>query len=99
MTCQTEDYHPPRRNGLLVSSDPDWMKPIDERILEFLAQTERVKVGGLWFKPAGIARNVGHDRDYVNRRLRVLLERELVEQSSDGYYRITTDGTEFVRSI
>lgn len=75
-----------------MPDDPEWMKPMDRRILEFLAETKRVKMAGLWFKPVGLARNIDATRQYVSARLQVLVDEGLIEQDEEGFYRITDKG-------
>lgn len=84
----------------MVRDTPEFMKPVDRRILELLEQTKSAKVGGLWMKGATIATNLNNSTDYINRRLRELKENDYVEtrERPKGYYRITKKGSSFVRS-
>lgn len=79
---------------------PDWMKPVDSRILELMERTRQAKLGGVWFKSATIAVNLEMSNDYVNKRMKELNEHDFVEQRDypQGYYRITEEGTEFIRN-
>lgn len=77
---------------------PEWMKPMDRRILELLAGTREAKLQGMWIKPSGVARNIGATRSYVNGRLIELTDRGYVEKSEDKYYRITDKGVHFIKS-
>lgn len=79
---------------------PEWMKPVDTRILELLEQTKSAKLDGLWMKGATIAVNLEVSKNYVNKRLRKLAQEGYVEKLDHqrGYYRISDTGTEFVRS-
>lgn len=79
---------------------PDWMMPVDDRILELLERTRAAKVGGLWVKGATVAVNLDLSANYVNKRLRKLEKEGYVERRDrpKGYYRITEKGSEFVRS-
>lgn len=62
---------------------------VDERILEALDY-------GLTLTPAVIAKNIGYSREYVSRRLSVLLERGFVSREGTGYYTLTDDGKRFL---
>lgn len=89
-------------NGLITSStvpneEPEWMMPMDRRILELMAQTAAVKPGGLAWKPGHIAKNLNASRDYINHRIRDLHDHGYVK-SEDGYYRITEQGITFAKS-
>lgn len=75
---------------------PEWMKPMDVRILEVLERTKSAKIGGLWLKGATIAKNLNASSDYVGNRLRQLQTEDYVE-ADGGYYRITEKGSLFVR--
>jgi len=63
--------------------------PIDERILEALAQ-------GLVLSPAVIALNIDKSRSEVNRRLSELVGIGLVERVKRGYYEITDAGDQYL---
>ena len=68
-----------------------WMQAVDERILEYL-DTEG---GG---SPTSIVEDGEFDyhANTVGRRLRLLLETELVERIARGQYRITPKGRAFL---
>lgn len=80
-----------------MAEPEDWMKPMDRRILELMAETRRVKMSGLWLKPTGLAWNIGADRSYVNQRLVELAEKGYVE-TEDGFYRISDQGYHYIQS-
>lgn len=69
----------------------EWMDPMDDQILEFLADTEIV------ITPALIAYNTGYSREAVNRRLLELRERGYVDRLEHGKYRITSAGDRYLR--
>lgn len=79
-----------------MPDDPDWMRPMDRRILELMAESRRVKMAGLWLRPVGVAKNLDATRQYVSARLSELVKHEFVEQSEDGFYRITDKGYYYV---
>jgi predicted transcriptional regulator len=62
----------------------------DDRILETLADS------GLILSPAVIAVNTEYSRNYVNKRMAVLLENGLVDRVKDGYYEITEKGRKYL---
>lgn len=64
---------------------PDWMRPIDERILEYLRDEP---VG----TPNTIGKTLGKHRNYVGERCRVLVEAGLLEKPARGTYIIADDG-------
>lgn len=72
------------------------MKPVDRRILEMLERTKPAKLGGMWLKSATLAENLDHNNDYINQRVRQLLEEGYVESGTKGYYRISDRGSEFI---
>ena len=75
------------------------MRPVDEKILDYLNRTRRAKVGGLWMKPNTLARNISTTRSYVSTRLQVLVENGAVERDDQGFYRITDSGTDILSRI
>lgn len=74
----------------------DWMKPMDRRILELMTQTASAKPGGIYWKPGHLAKNLDASRNYINHRIRELLDHGYVN-SDNGYYRVTEKGMEFAR--
>ena len=62
----------------------------DDRILETLAESELI------LSPAVIAINIEYTRNYVNKRVAVLLENGLIERVQDGYYQITEKGRKYL---
>lgn len=83
----------------MPKDSPDWIMPVDSRILELMERTRQAKLGGVWFKSATVAVNLDLSKDYVNKRMRELKERGYVEMREypQGYYRITEKGSEFIR--
>lgn len=69
-----------------VRLDAEWMRPIDDAILDVL------HASGLVLTPAVIAYNIGYSRDEVNRRLTKLETEELVERVDRGKYRLRRHG-------
>ena len=65
----------------------EWMRPIDDLILEFLHN-------GCNFRPVDIAEEINRDRQYVGTRCRLLTEYGLLEQAGaiPGLYTITDTG-------
>jgi len=55
----------------------------DDRILETLAARDMI------LSPAVIAINTEYTRNYINKRMAVLLENGLVKKVQDGYYEIS----------
>ena len=67
----------------------EWMNPVDNRILEFLA-TEGAS------SPKIVADDLGNHPEYVGDRLRTLTEYGLVDRPGRGIYRITEDGEAYL---
>lgn len=67
-----------------------WMTQGDDRILETLAGSDLI------LSPAVIAVNTEYTRNYVNKRIAVLLENDLVKRVQDGYYEITEKGRKYL---
>ena len=67
-----------------------WMSQCDNRILEFLNETDIVAT------PFVIANNIDYSRQYVNQRIRILATNGLVENTGDGLYRITDLGRAYL---
>lgn len=66
-------------------------QPVDDRILELLAET------GLRLPTSAVAENIDYSRGYVSTRLTTLAERELVARNGErGYYEITDRGTAYL---
>lgn len=68
----------------------DWMRPMDDRILEVL------QTAGITLSPAIIAYNLEMSREAVNRRLAELAERGLVEKIERGRYEIAQIGEQYL---
>ena len=62
----------------------------DDRILETLADCEMI------LSPAVIAINTEYSRNYINKRMAVLLKNGLVNRVQDGYYEITDRGRAYL---
>lgn len=62
----------------------------DDRILETLADSELI------LSPAVIAINTEYTRNYVNKRVAILLENGLIERVQNGYYQITEKGRAYL---
>lgn len=62
----------------------------DDRILELLEDS------GLILSPAVIAKNTDYTRNYINKRVRKLEPRGLVESTDGGYYQITELGRRYL---
>lgn len=77
---------------------PDWMTQMDERILDILAKTRRVKVDGLWLTPKSLALALPAERSYVNKRLKELARQDFIETDDQGFYRITDKGANYIQS-
>lgn len=67
----------------------EWMKPVDERILEYL---EDEGAG----TPKSIANAFDMNNDYVGVRCRLLVDAGLLTRVSRGLYSVTSDGEEFL---
>lgn len=67
-----------------------WMSQCDNRILELLDETDIVAT------PFVISKNIDYSRQYVNQRVRILAENELLENTGDGLYRITDRGRQYL---
>ncbi len=68
----------------------EWMTRADDYILEFLDETDIVAT------PQVIAANIDYSRQYVNQRIRLLADHNLVQNTGDGLYRITNRGREYL---
>jgi predicted transcriptional regulator len=66
------------------------MNQCDNRILELLNETD------IKLTPFVVAENIDYNRQYVNRRMRILATNELVENTGDGLYRITERGRQYL---
>lgn len=62
----------------------------DDRILETLADS------GLILSPSVIAINTDYTRNYINKRVAILLENGLVNRVNEGYYVITEKGRQYL---
>lgn len=71
-----------------------WMKPIDDRLLEYLDEEGTAT-------PKSIAddERISYDRQYIGVRLRTLLEAGLVEKVGRGVYRISGEGREYLKGL
>lgn len=67
----------------------DWMRPADDRILEYL-HSEGPNL------PTNMADKLDLSRKYIGERCRKLAAYGLVENLGEGLYRITENGTEFL---
>ena len=67
-----------------------WMTSADNRILEFLDEK------GIVATPHVIAVNIDYNRLYVNERIRVLAQNELVEKDDKPLYQITERGRQYL---
>lgn len=72
------------------SRSHDWMRPLDHAILELLSAADLI------LTPAVIATNLGYSREEVNRRIRELESRGLVERVERGKYSISTAGETYL---
>ena len=68
----------------------EWMTRADDYILEFLDETDIVAT------PQVIAANIDYSRQYVNQRIRLLADNDLVQNTGDGLYRITDRGRAYL---
>lgn len=67
-----------------------WFSPVDYEILEFFEDHDIVA------SPKVIAANIGYDRQYVSKRCRILVDREIFLQPSDGLYELSDVGRDFL---
>ncbi|OYR84415.1 MarR family transcriptional regulator [Halorubrum sp. E3] len=68
-----------------------WMTSADNRILEFLDEKDIVAT------PQVIAANIDYNRLYVNERIRILAQNDLVEKDDKPLYQITERGRQYLR--
>jgi predicted transcriptional regulator len=66
------------------------MSQCDNRILELLDETDIVAT------PFVISENIDYSRQYVNQRVRILTENELLEKTGEGLYRISDRGRQYL---
>ncbi|WP_218143050.1 winged helix-turn-helix domain-containing protein [Halopenitus malekzadehii] len=67
------------------------MTSADNRILEFLDEK------GIVATPYVIAANIDYNRLYVNERIRILAQNELVEKGDEPLYQITERGRQYLQ--
>ena len=67
-----------------------WMTSADNRILEFLDEKDIVAT------PQVIAANIDYTRQYVNKRIRILAQNELVKKNDEPLYQITERGRQYL---
>jgi len=68
----------------------DWMTQADNQILEFLDEKDIVAT------PKVIAANIDYTPQYVNERIPLLSENELVENRGKALYQITDRGRQYL---
>jgi predicted transcriptional regulator len=66
------------------------MTSADNRILEFLDEKDIVAT------PQVIAANIDYTRQYVNKRIRILAQNELVKKNDEPLYQITERGRQYL---
>ncbi|WP_424005691.1 MarR family transcriptional regulator (plasmid) [Haloarcula salina] len=66
------------------------MNQTDDRILALLSES------GLMLSPAVIAVNLDYTRNWVSKRLALLLDAGLVQKSQSSYYEITDLGEQYL---
>jgi predicted transcriptional regulator len=69
----------------------DWMVLADDRILEYLSQTETSTP-----KKMADSGDVRFSRQYIGERCRKLAEYGLVQHLGNGVYRITEEGRQYL---
>lgn len=78
------------RDPSVVRSNPDWMTPMDDHILQTLESSALV------LTPSIIAFNIDRSREAVSRRLNELSDHDFVERVGHGKYEITTVGEQYL---
>ena len=73
-----------------IRHSPEWMVPMDDKILELFHTTDLV------LTPSIIAYNTGYSREEVNRRLGELTGRGFLDRVERGKYRITDFGRQYL---
>lgn len=68
---------------------PDWMKPADDSILEYVRDAGEVP-------PKVIGRNVDIHSKYAGERCREMAEKGLLNRFNDGYYSLTDLGRRYL---
>lgn len=68
----------------------DWMTQADNQILEFLDEKSIVAT------PKVIAANIDYTPQYVNERIPLLAENDLVENTGKALYQITNRGRQYL---
>lgn len=81
------------RDPTIVRQRANWMRPMDDSILEVFHASELV------LTPAIIALNIDCTREEVNRRLSTLESNDFVEKVDRGKYRITSHGEWYLRGM
>lgn len=67
-----------------------WMTSADNRILEFLDEKDIVAT------PHVIAANIDYTKQYVNERIRILDQNDLVDNTGGALYQITDRGRQYL---
>ncbi len=74
-----------------VRNPEEWMRPMDERILEVFHSSRLV------LTPAIVAYNIDYSKKAVNRRLTELADHDFVERVDRGKYRMTEIGEHYLQ--
>lgn len=77
----------------VIRKPSDWMRPIDDPILEVFRSSDLV------LTPAIIAFNIGYSREEVNRRLSKLESHGLIRKIERGKYQITPQGKRYLQGF
>lgn len=67
-----------------------WFSPVDYEILDFFEHHD------ILASPKVIAANIEYDRQYVSKRCRALVERDVLHQPTDGLYELSDLGRRFL---
>ena len=81
-----------REHSHRMHRDVEWLTAADVRILEFLYAARDTRNNPSIQTPKTIAINTGHPRKYVGQRCRTLVDRDLVEKTGRGQYRLSETG-------
>jgi len=68
----------------------EWMNQTDDRILELLDESDLI------LSPSVIAKNLEYTRNWISKRLSLLVNAGLIEQVDEGYYVITDRGRAYL---
>lgn len=86
---------PSTQNCHVVRQPADWMRSIDDRILETIA--EEGHMTPLALSREGLVERLDIGRKYAGMRCRLLADSGMLTRVDKGLYTITTDGRDYLK--